>query len=115
MSETITTRVQILLDETKELNKKFERQISYLETLPQIFKQSNLFLDEFKQKIYKSQKNLEENLCIKIDDLVELLKLLYTKDKYLTLDDLRSFFKEGEDSEIHKHILTYIHKHIFLF
>ena len=35
-NNTLTTRVKALLDETKKLNERFERQISFLETLPQI-------------------------------------------------------------------------------
>jgi hypothetical protein len=34
---TLTNRVEALLEETKRLNEKFEKQISYLETLPQNF------------------------------------------------------------------------------
>ena len=48
-NNTLTTRVKALLDETKKLNERFERQISFLETLPQIFKQNSLFTKDYEQ------------------------------------------------------------------
>ena len=48
-NNTLTTRVKALLDETKKLNERFERQISFLETLPQIYKQNNLFTKDYEQ------------------------------------------------------------------
>ena len=48
-NNTLTTRVKALLDETKKLNERFEKQISFLETLPQIFKQNSLFTKDYEQ------------------------------------------------------------------
>jgi hypothetical protein len=48
-NNTLTTRVKALLDETKKLNERFERQISFLETLPQIYKQNNMFTKDYEQ------------------------------------------------------------------
>ena len=48
-NNTLTTKVKALLDETKKLNERFERQISFLETLPQIYKQNNLFTKDYEQ------------------------------------------------------------------
>jgi hypothetical protein len=45
----------------------------------------------------KIQKGLDEKLCIKIDDLIDLISLLPKKDKSLTLDDLQLLFKREED------------------
>jgi hypothetical protein len=60
---------------------------------------------EFEEKLNEKLSNLEENqrlldekLCTKIDDLIDLLKLLPIKDKCLTLKELQTFVKkEGGD------------------
>jgi hypothetical protein len=45
-----------------------------------------------------AEKLLYEKLCRKIDDLIDLLKLLPIRDKCLTLEELQTFVKkEGGD------------------
>jgi hypothetical protein len=61
---SLTTRFKALLDETKKLNEKFERQISYLETLPQIFKQNSLFTKDYEQGLerpHETWANMEKD------------------------------------------------------
>jgi chaperonin cofactor prefoldin len=61
---TLSTRVEALLDETKRLNEKFERQISFLEILPQIFKQNSLFTKDYEQGLerpHETWANMEKD------------------------------------------------------
>jgi hypothetical protein len=55
-----------------------------------------LLENKFEEKL--DQKLLDEKICLKIDDLIDLLKLLPIRDKCLTLEELQTFVKkEGGD------------------
>jgi hypothetical protein len=91
-SKGVSENIQDIFENLTVLQEQLDKIVEFL-------------LKEFEEKLNEKLSNLEENqklldekLCVKIDDLIDLLKLLPIRDKCLTLEELQTFVKkEGGD------------------
>jgi hypothetical protein len=91
-SKGVSEKIQDIFENLTVLQEQLDKIVEFL-------------LKEFEEKLNGKLSNLEENqklldekLCVKIDDLIDLLKLLPIRDKCLTLEELQTFVKkEGGD------------------
>jgi uncharacterized coiled-coil DUF342 family protein len=96
----LSEKIQDIYEKIVVLQERLEKIVSFIETSTEYWIDKKEFkekLDERLSSLEDNQKGLDEKLCMKIDDLIDLISLLPKKDKSLTLEDLKLLFKEGED------------------
>jgi len=92
-------KIQDIYEKIVVLQERLEKIVSFIETSTEYWIDKE-FKEKLEEKLFNLeniQKGLDEKLCLKIDDLIDLISLLSKKDKSLTLEDLQLLFKEGED------------------
>jgi hypothetical protein len=89
----VSEKIQDIFENLTTLQKQLDKIVEVL--LENEFKEK---LEEKLSNLEENQKLLDEKICLKIDDLIDLLKLLPIRDKCLTLEELQTFVKkEGGD------------------
>ena len=92
-SKGVSENIQDIFENLTVLQKQLDKIVEVL--LEKEFEEK---LNEKLSNLEENQKLLDEKLCVKIDDLIDLLKLLPIRDKCLTLEELQTFVKkEGGD------------------
>ena len=97
----VSEKIQDIFENLTALQKQLDKIVEVL--LEKEFEEK---LNEKLSSLEENQRLLDEKLCIKIDDLIDLLKLLPTRDKCLTLEQLQTFVKKerGDMIEISENI-----------
>jgi DNA-binding FrmR family transcriptional regulator len=89
----VSEKMQDICENLTALQKQLDKLVEVL--LENKFEEK---LEEKLSDLEENQKLLDEKICLKIDDLIDLLKLLPIRDKCLTLEELQTFVKkEGGD------------------